>query len=847
MVKHKTKGKTIVALLLAAVMMLSGCITSFATITDENQTAVPSYITNSTEKALWMDACPVSGTSEIDAVKWFLDSDGIYYMLLPTSADLSNITVYHTFTDARIGQTQIISGNAYDIFEDGGDYTLDADGETYRIKVLQSSQIGSMFITTESGSMDNIHADKENKEAGSLLLIDTDGTVSYDGEMDQIKGRGNTTWNLAKKPYNIKLGKKAELMGMAKSKKWTLLANAQEHSGLRNRLTYDLADQIGLEFSPESRFVDLYANGEYLGTYQLTEKVDLGEDNLVKITDLQSKTEDLNDQDLDAYSRYTNGRKQGYNIPNNPEDITGGYLMEYVWSVGEPSGFTTNGGQALDLKSPEFASKEQIEYIASFVQDMEDAVYSSTGYNAKGKHYTDYIDAESAALMYIVQEFALNQDAAISSLFAYKESDIDGDGKIHFSPVWDFDIAYGNLNATQNGHSMLDYTTMFVADSRMFYESDRYTILGALCQHTDFNTLVTELWKERVVPAIQIWNGEKEATARLQSFDTYKQLTDDTSVMNYIRWDLSSTLLVWQAGDTHEKQLAYFKTWADNRYDFLNGVFSTLEDVKAQASEELLRYYNSYNSADYSETDWNNITKAKDDGLRAIENADTAAAVTKAKDDAISQMKAIAGVMVYYDNNQTNWEEVRVFWWNSPSSPCEWPGELMTDLGEGIYSFKFPSDTNYIIFTNGLPSGIEKEQTEDLLLQEGLQLFVPDIDSKYYKETIQGYCYNGDWAAYDPTPEPTEPPTSDPGTESTEPPTEPPTEDPDYKQGDANLDKEVNLEDVLTMQRHIAKTIQLTGVAVDNADINFDKTINLEDVLILQKFLAKMLPSLPAA
>mgnify|MGYP002801315548 FL=1 len=184
---------------------------------------------------------------------------------------------------------------------------------------------------------------------------------------------------------------------------------------------------------------------------------------------------------------------------------------------------------------------------------------------------------------------------------------------------------------------------------------------------------------------------------------------------------------------------------------------------------------------------------------------------------------------------------------NSPSSPCEWPGELMTDLGEGIYSFKFPSDTNYIIFTNGLPSGIEKEQTEDLLLQEGLQLFVPDIDSKYYKETIQGYCYNGDWAAYDPTPEPTEPPTSDPGTESTEPPTEPPTEDPDYKQGDANLDKEVNLEDVLTMQRHIAKTIQLTGVAVDNADINFDKTINLEDVLILQKFLAKMLPSLPAA
>ncbi|HIQ81273.1 MAG TPA: hypothetical protein IAD32_08340 [Candidatus Scatavimonas merdigallinarum] len=219
MVKHKTQGKAVIALMLAIVMMLGACITAFATITDEEPAAIPGYITDSTEKALWMDACPVSGTSEIDAVKWFPDSDGVYYMLLPASADLSGITVYHTFQDARIGQTPIISGNAYDIFEDGGDYTLDADGESYRLKVLQSSKIGSMFITTESGTMDNIHADKENKEAGSLLLIDTDGTVSYDGEMDHIKGRGNTTWNLAKKPYNIKLSKKAELMGMAKSKK----------------------------------------------------------------------------------------------------------------------------------------------------------------------------------------------------------------------------------------------------------------------------------------------------------------------------------------------------------------------------------------------------------------------------------------------------------------------------------------------------------------------------------------------------------------------------------------------------------------------------------------------------
>lgn len=58
---------------------------------------------------------------------------------------------------------------------------------------------------------------------------------------------------------------------------------------IRNRFTYDMADEVGLPFAPESRFLDLYANGEYLGTYQLSEKVDVGSDNLVKIEDLEGK------------------------------------------------------------------------------------------------------------------------------------------------------------------------------------------------------------------------------------------------------------------------------------------------------------------------------------------------------------------------------------------------------------------------------------------------------------------------------------------------------------------------------------------------------------------------------
>ena len=94
----------------------------------------------------------------------------------------------------------------------------------------------------------------------------------------------------------------------------------------------------------------------------------------------------------------SNGRK-AYKIPYNPKDITGGYLMEFVMDMDEPSGFTTKGGQNVNLKGPEYCTVEQINYIADFMQDLEDALYSSTGYNSKGKYYTDYIDVHSAAIM----------------------------------------------------------------------------------------------------------------------------------------------------------------------------------------------------------------------------------------------------------------------------------------------------------------------------------------------------------------------------------------------------------------------------------------------------------------
>ena len=104
-------------------------------------------------------------------------------------------------------------------------------------------------------------ADKDFEANAAVTLYAADGTVDYASEAgDRIGGRGNSTWKLPKKPFNLKLGQKAGLLGMGDAKKWSLLANAYDETNLRNKLVLDFAREIApyRGFSPECAFVDLY-------------------------------------------------------------------------------------------------------------------------------------------------------------------------------------------------------------------------------------------------------------------------------------------------------------------------------------------------------------------------------------------------------------------------------------------------------------------------------------------------------------------------------------------------------------------------------------------------------------
>ena len=127
----------------------------------------------------------------------------------------------------------------------------------------------AVFVTTESGKLKKIESSKNNREPGTLVLRGPDGEVQYDGALEHIKCRGNSSMTFVKKNFQIKLEKSTNLLGMGKAKKWILTGNYRDKSYLRNQIMLDLAAAIGLKYTPEHIQAELYINHEYHGLYHV--------------------------------------------------------------------------------------------------------------------------------------------------------------------------------------------------------------------------------------------------------------------------------------------------------------------------------------------------------------------------------------------------------------------------------------------------------------------------------------------------------------------------------------------------------------------------------------------------
>lgn len=269
---------------------------------------------------------------------------------------------------------------------------------------------------------------KENAIWGNIALLDGNGeersVFSTPNSIYRatIKYRGASSYSkFDKKQYRIKFyknkkdsAKEVSLAGMGANSEWVLNGPYLDKTLIRNKLVYDLARELN-GWAPDTRFVELFVDGEYQGVYLAVEPVTNGESRLrlAEFGLLSGET---------AY------------IVNRDRIDTG---SEEIDTWGKTNGYTYN---ALYIRYPSKnkITEKQKEYIQKDISEFEQALYGKN-FNDKRIGYQAYIDMDNWVDYFIINEFAMNYDAGNLSTYLYKELD----GKLQLA-VWDFNNGFDN-------------------------------------------------------------------------------------------------------------------------------------------------------------------------------------------------------------------------------------------------------------------------------------------------------------------------------------------------------------------------------------------------------------------
>ena len=492
--------------------------------------------------------------------------DSAFYLFLPAGAETDSAV-----WDLRGAERLYIDGEAVQTGDHAAlsddihtiDMTVEQTSYQGKLHIKRSSGLDAVFIRTTEGDTAWLHEDKEHASPGHIMILSPDGAVSYAGVAERVRCRGNASFDdvpvNGKKSYAVKLEKKADLLDTGAAKKYVLVSNIFDRSLTRNRAADILARETDVPYAVEEKYVDLYFNDEYAGNYLLYEQIEIKE-NRIAIRDLEQETERANAGALEDYVPFSSveGRLaalKGFLIPENPQDISGGYLieMELLDRYGaEKSAFITEALQAYIIHAPEAASQEQVLYIGGLVQELEEALNDVDGVNPyTGKHYTEYLDADSFARHYIIEELTKNLDAASTSQYFYKPEDAVST-KLFAGPVWDHDKAFGLYDGqgeglSYEGYPMGDPEGLFAAGERSVYN-----LWHALYRHGEFRDLVADIYRSLTYGA-----------AVTLADETIPELAEQLAAsadMNAIRWGFSAS---YSLKEEAEKVASFLRQRAD--------------------------------------------------------------------------------------------------------------------------------------------------------------------------------------------------------------------------------------------------------------------------------------------
>lgn len=466
--------------------------------------------------------------------------DNIDYLFLPKDINIANLAISYTgeiesVNNANLNkETKQITGN----FQNESSFTVKLTDSQEKNVIIMQSNLPTIYLSgiKQKGKsitlQDVNNAEKKEKYQVNVFIPEGENAKDDINEEAELKGRGNFTWTLPKRGYQIKFNEERNLFDMGMSESWVLLANYTDNSLIRNKLTSDLAKDINLEYTQNSMWVDFWVDGQYQGNYLLSEKVESG----IERVNLTNNTGLIAEVDNIYYSK-----------SDDPQFISQISQTHFVYKDGKKN----KTGKA-------YFTSDFEEYINRF----ENALYSDT---RDWNEIKSLIDVESFAKYYFIQEFTENADAARTSMYMYKDGEND---VLHMGPVWDFDIALGNcIDTNWGGNPELDYIPNITS-----YRSASIDWYPKLLEIPEFRKEISNLYNN------QVKNVLSTAVDKVTSYQNELQIS---AKMNFIRWDTLGTENAINVADktkeighknkeTYNEEVQYLKDWIQKRVEYLD-------------------------------------------------------------------------------------------------------------------------------------------------------------------------------------------------------------------------------------------------------------------------------------
>lgn len=356
-----------------------------------------------------------------------------------------------------VGGSEVVSGETAVSFADDFTLTVEAEnGDTKEYSVsLNCPQINRELPVLHIRP-DRLIDSKETYVDTYIELYDKTPESTGEGWWDsaakgkiEMRGRGNSTWGLPKKPFRMKFTEEFSPIGLnhAKEKNWVIMSQDMDKSLIRNCIAFEYSrilfnasenyhHEKALNFTPCLKLINVYftgdyyysdtgrtehLDGEYFGVYQMSDQ-------------MQRKPGRIEVDKLKA----SDGA--------DPEKITGGYIIET--DIHEGNHYSPRKRIKMTYKYPEDDDfdQAQYDYITDFIGKAEDALYSSS-FKDQENGWRRYFDEKTLADFIIIKELVGDLDG-YTSTYMYKRRGVD---KLFFGPIWDCDKGWDNDKRVPHG------------------------------------------------------------------------------------------------------------------------------------------------------------------------------------------------------------------------------------------------------------------------------------------------------------------------------------------------------------------------------------------------------------